>query len=163
MKYRDRVCHYCKIKYQPTTHPQKFCSEDCRYNKKKERARKATKSKQSRRVPSSSVGVRGQNKAYILALSEGCEVVAIKFGITKNLERRLRKLRATSIYTIEEIGTWKFPNSSSCREAEACVKSTLQTGVVLKRDMEDGYTETLHPCHIEVVIEIYRRNGGVIV
>ena len=39
----------------------------------------------------------------------------------------------------------------------------LDTGVVLKRDMPDGWTETTWSYNIGKVKSIYERNGGVLV
>ena len=38
-----------------------------------------------------------------------------------------------------------------------------ETGVVLKRDMPDGYSETTWAYNIGKVKDIYERNGGVLV
>ena len=42
-------------------------------------------------------------------------------------------------------------------------KKELDTGVVLKRDMPDGYSETTWAYNIGKVKDIYERNGGVLV
>jgi hypothetical protein len=50
-----------------------------------------------------------------------------------------------------------------CKKAERECKKELETGVVLKRDMPDGYSETTWAYNIGKVKDIYERNGGVLV
>lgn len=46
-------------------------------------------------------------------------------------------------------------------QAERECKEQLECGVVLKRDMPDGWTETTYVYNLEKIVEIYERNGGV--
>lgn len=52
---------------------------------------------------------------------------------------------------------------AACKKAERECKKELETGVVLKRDMPDGWTETTWSYNIGKVVDIYKRNGGLLV
>ena len=105
---------------------------------------------------------RRQQEAYInLVMEGGTTVVAIKFGITINSRRRAKQQNAASIFKITSHSVYYFPDVASCKQAERECLQELECGVILKRDMSDGYTETTWVYNLEKIIEIYERNGGV--
>lgn len=105
---------------------------------------------------------RRQQEAYInLVMEGGTTVVAIKFGITINSRRRAKQQNAASMFKITSHSVYYFLDVDSCKQAERECKQELECGVILKRDMSDGYTETTWPYNLEKIIEIYERNGGV--
>lgn len=104
-----------------------------------------------------------QQQAYINWLMDGDHTpVAIKFGIANNSKRRIKNQDRQSTYTLKQHSVYIFSSVYSCKKAEGDCKKELECGVVLKRDMLDGYTETTYVYNLEKIIEIYERNGGVL-
>ena len=104
-----------------------------------------------------------QQQAYINWVIDEEEKVAIKFGISVNSKRRLSRQNSKSLYKIEICSVYQFPNVASCKSAERECKQALETGVILKRDMPDGWTETTWPYNLEKVIAIYQKYGGELI
>ena len=102
-----------------------------------------------------------QQEAYINLLTDSNGVVAIKFGITRDSRRRIKQQDSASAYTIKQHSVYRFPSVEQCKKAERECKKELECGVVLKRDMPSGYTETTWVYNLEKIEEIYKRNGGV--
>lgn len=105
-----------------------------------------------------------QQQAYINWLVDDHEnAVAIKFGIARNSKKRVKDQARHSTYTLKQHAVYTFPSVQQCKQAERECKKELETGVVLKRDMPDGWTETTWSYNIGKVVDIYKRNGGVMV
>ena len=105
-----------------------------------------------------------QQEAYInWLIDEYNNAVAIKFGIARNSKKRIKEQNSKCIYTLKQHAVYTFPSIQQCKQAERECKKELETGVVLKRDMPDGWTETTHAYNIGKVKSIYERNGGVLV
>lgn len=103
-----------------------------------------------------------QKEAYInWVLDEGVMPIAIKFGIARDSKKRASNQNSLSVYKIWQHSVYTFPDVASCKKAERECKKELDCGIVLKRDMGDGYTETTWAYNLEKIIEIYERNGGV--
>ena len=105
-----------------------------------------------------------QQECYINWLIDNNEnAVAIKFGIANDSKRRIKKQARQATYELRQYQVYSFPSVASCKQAERECKKELETGVVLKRDMPDGWTETTWSYNIGKVVDIYKRNGGVMV
>ena len=105
---------------------------------------------------------RQPREAYInLLVDNHNTAVAIKFGIAHDSKQRIKTQKAKSTYTLKQHSVYTFPDVASCKRAESECKQEFETGVVLKRDMPDGYTETTWVYNLEKIEEIYKRNGGV--
>ena len=105
--------------------------------------------------------VHRQKEAYInWVVDEHGTVVAIKFGISRDSNRRIKQQNSKSAYTIKQHSVYQFPDVASCKKAERECKQELECGVVLKRDMHAGWTETTWVYSLEKIEEIYKRNGG---
>lgn len=89
--------------------------------------------------------------------------VVIKFGIANNSKHRILSQDRQSLYKLRQYQVYSFPSVQQCKQAERECKKELETGVVLKRDMPDGWTETTWSYNIGKVVDIYKRNGGVLV
>lgn len=100
-------------------------------------------------------------ETYINLLNDGDNTVAIKFGVANLALERVKRQNTRSVFDIVNYGVWKYEDVISCRSAERECLKTLPTGVVSKRDMSDGYTETTTVAHLEQVIYIFEKNGGV--
>ena len=103
-----------------------------------------------------------QKEAYInLLVDDNNNTVSIKFGVAVDSKERTKKQNRASTYDVQQYSVYAFTSVQSCRKAERECKQQLECGVVLKRDMPDGYTETTWAYNLEKIIEIYERNGGI--
>lgn len=111
-----------------------------------------------------SCSMHRQQECYInWVIDDHSMARAIKFGIARNSKQRVKQQDSKSAYTLKQHSVYSFPDVTSCKQAERECKKELETGVVLKRDMPDGYSETTHAYNIGRVKDIYERNGGVLV
>ena len=110
-----------------------------------------------------SCNMHRQQECYINSvIDEDSTHVAVKFGMSKDSKKRVKQQNSVSIYEIVQHLVYLFPDVASCKKAERECKKELQTGVVLSRDMPDGWSETTWIYNIDRIIEIYVRNGGVL-
>lgn len=107
--------------------------------------------------------IHRQQECYINWVIENEYPIAIKFGIANNSNIRIKQQSYKSTYTLKQHSIHIFPSVSDCKKAERDCRQELECGVVLKRDMRDGYTETTWVYNLEKIIEIYERNGGVLI
>lgn len=105
--------------------------------------------------------VQQQQQCYIGILSDEGSNIAIKFGIAKNSKQRIKLQDRKSAYEVKQHSIYLFDSVFDCKKAERDCKQELECGIVLKRDMPDGYTETTWIYNLDKIIEIYERNGGV--
>lgn len=103
-----------------------------------------------------------QKEAYINTVEDDANLICIKFGIAKNSKQRAARQNLKSAYEVKQYACYKFPDVASCKAAERECKQTLECGVVLKRDMPDGWTETTWLYNLEKIKAIYEKHGGVI-
>lgn len=102
-----------------------------------------------------------QREAYInLVVDSDDNITAIKFGISRDSKHRAKQQNYKSAYSLKQHSTYSFDSVQSCKKAERECLQELECGVVLKRDMKDGYTETTWLYNLERIIKIYERNGG---
>lgn len=104
-----------------------------------------------------------QTEAYInLLIDDMDNAAAIKFGISRDSKKRGKQQGYSTSYEVCQHSVYAFPDSSSCKKAERECLQELECSVVLRRDMEDGHTETTWLYNLEKIIEIYERNGGIL-
>lgn len=103
-----------------------------------------------------------QQEAYVnLVVDDHDVVVAIKFGIANNSRQRIKQQNSRSVYSLKLHSVYTFPSVEQCKKAERECKQEIECGMILKRDMPDGYTETTWLYNLEKIEEIYKRNGGI--
>lgn len=102
-----------------------------------------------------------QEYGYINIVKDQETPVALKFGITKVLKRRLRTQNNRNVLNMEQLDAFQFPNSQACKDAEQECKQVLNCAIVSKSDMTDGHTETVALTDYDKVVSIYERFGGV--
>lgn len=102
-----------------------------------------------------------QKEAYINCLLDNSVAVGIKFGIAKNSVLRAKQQDTASIYDIQNISVFKFTTVEDCKAAERECKRELQTGVISKVELLDGYTETTYIHNLDKIKQIYKKHGGV--
>lgn len=100
------------------------------------------------------------NLSYVHKVSDGFSCVALKYGITKNIDARILYQNRRNTFKVANIGIWEFNNVEDCKQAEAVCKKEFGKGLVCKRDMPDGHTETTHIKNLDRIIEIYENHGG---
>lgn len=103
---------------------------------------------------------KNQQQCYINQVFDGDLIVSLKFGIAKDSSRRTRDQNSSNLFKMGQIGIWEFPSVKSCKAAEKQCKKELECGVLSKRDLEDGHTETTHIKNLDRIIEIYENHGG---
>ena len=97
-----------------------------------------------------------------LSYLEDCSVkVGLKFGITASYINRVKNQARYSRYDITPYKLFRYPSVSSCKAAEKEVKMVIPRSVVTKKDMPDGYSETVKLCYEDEIIQIYNKYGGV--
>lgn len=84
----------------------------------------------------------------------------LKFGITSLLKRRIRNQNFRNSAKMQNKGVWVFRDAKTCRAAEKQCKKELECGILSKRELRDGYTETTHIKNLDKIIEIYENHGG---
>lgn len=103
-----------------------------------------------------------QTKAYIMLIKDGSTPIALKFGITANPSRRLsQQIEYSKPLDVEICGVWYFPNRASCWDAELRCKQDLICGILSKREIRHGFTETTSILNYDKVVEIYKDCGGI--
>lgn len=106
--------------------------------------------------------IGSQKQAYInWVVDQNNCVVAVKFGISGNSRKRVKQQNSKSIFKIIPFVLFSFPDEISCRRAEKQCKATLETSIVLKSDMADGYTEATHSYNLIEILNISKEYGGV--
>lgn len=108
-------------------------------------------------------GYRNQKFSYLLQILDNETPIAIKFGVTKSLKRRIAEHENGSSFDVEPIAYWEFPDNLSCKAAELECTRELFCGVLSQTDFPDGHTETTYISNIDLVADIFNRNGGNII
>lgn len=105
--------------------------------------------------------VYDQKLAYINIVYDGNLEVAIKFGVTSSLRKRLQQQNYWSRFRVENLFLYEFKDKYSCLNAENECKATVVCGILTKEDMSDGYTETTSLLNLDKIVRIYEKHGGV--
>jgi hypothetical protein len=105
-------------------------------------------------------GSHSQKECYINFIKDKESTVALKFGIAKDSEERIKSQNRESIFDVEQYGIWIFPDVKSCKAAEKFIKQNLPCRFLTKSDMHDGFTETTSVENLETIIKIYEDFGG---
>lgn len=103
------------------------------------------------------------NEAYINVIGDKDSPIALKFGISNRAEKRIIKQKQGSIYSVGQLGVWKFDNTDSCKESEIDIKRKIETSYLSKSEFADGYTETCHPDNLQTIINTYESFGGILI
>lgn len=113
-------------------------------------------------LPCGCGGVNKQKECYINLVIDKNSIVALKFGIANNSERRLKTQQSRCCYKIEQYAVYEFSSVSSCKDAERECKEVLPCHFLVKSAMPDGYTETTHIRNLNTITDIYEKHGGVL-
>lgn len=102
----------------------------------------------------------GCDKAYIHLIKDGERPLCIKYGIAKNVKRRLSELCTSTPYDVVNIYEFLFENSEDCHKAEDTIKKEL-TNVMSRNEMKDGWSETCEIRFVDYVVGVFSSFGGV--
>lgn len=103
---------------------------------------------------------KNQQQCYLHQVKDNGVPVALKLGIARDWQGRLRGQNMKNLFQAQNIGVWEFENVDDCKSAERECKQTLKTGVLSSREMKDGWTETVSTLDLDKVIAIYEKHGG---
>lgn len=104
---------------------------------------------------------KNQKQAYLHLIKDGDTPVAVKYGIAKLWDRRLREVRGKTPLSVENIGVWNFPTVKACKKVERDVADFVGGGYLKAREFPDGWTETTTTLNTDIIIKIYESSGGV--
>ena len=100
------------------------------------------------------------DKSYILCVYDGETPVALKYGITKNPDRRLKDIQKGTTYRVVRLGVWVFDNHEKCISSEREIKDNVMP-VLTQKEFDEGYTETCDVNLLDYVIKTIKNYGGV--
>lgn len=84
----------------------------------------------------------------------------LKFGVTNNIKARLNRFKTVNRLELENLHVWEFDNSTNALEAESFIKNEIETGVVSKSHMKEGYTETTNVENLDFIKSVFLEFGG---
>lgn len=93
------------------------------------------------------------NTFYINTVEDDGKLIAFKYGITSNLYKRLQDQNTSSIFKIRNFKTFQLSHEQ-CVSLENSIKSKIPSSYLSKREMKDGYTETICPSFYDSLISI---------
>lgn len=102
-----------------------------------------------------------QQQCYINAVCDGATPVALKVGIANNSKVRLKFQNQKNLLQMQQIAVYKFPTVADCKNAERICLLELNCGILSRRELKDGWTETVALTDYDKVVSIYERFGGV--
>ena len=92
---------------------------------------------------------------YIQSLSNEYGIVSYKFGVTtKPVAIRMNQQSKQSVYVHKILKCFVMNSGRDAIALESMVKNTLSTHYLEKRNMRDGYTETINPKDYDVLLSI---------
>lgn len=94
------------------------------------------------------------NIGYLMLIKRGEEPIAIKYGVTKNINTRLKHLNQVNKPRFIMLNTWYFKDAKTCLEAENKIKS-LTKPVLTREDLKEGFTETTSFDNLDLVYSVY--------
>lgn len=104
---------------------------------------------------------KNQQQCYINVVMDDFTPVALKVGIAKDANARLKSLNRCNLFHMQQVAVYDFPTVRHCKQAERACLSELVSGVLSSRELKNGYTETVALTDYDKVVSIYERFGGV--
>ena len=102
-----------------------------------------------------------QQTCYINVVYDNQTPICLKFGIAKCYRTRLASQNSRNLFQMEHAQLYSFPSVVDCRSAETACKIELATGILNRKELSDGWTETVALTDYDKVVSIYERFGGV--
>ena len=69
--------------------------------------------------------INSSNKAYVLGVYDGETPVALKYGITKQPDRRFSDVQKGTCFRLVKLGLWSFDDPVKCTGAELEIKNNV--------------------------------------
>lgn len=105
---------------------------------------------------------QNQQQCYInLVQDDNNTPVALKIGIAKDSDVRLKNQNYNNLFQMSQISIYEFSTVQDCKDAEKACLTELKCGILNERELKDGYTETTSILNYDAVVSIYKRFGGV--
>lgn len=104
---------------------------------------------------------QNQQQCYINVVKDEELPVALKIGIAKDSDIRLRQQNSKNLFQMSRIALYEFPTVEDCKSAERMCLSELRCSILSSRELKDGWTETVALTDYDKVVSIYERFGGV--
>lgn len=104
---------------------------------------------------------KNQRQAYLHLIKDGDTPVAIKYGIARLWDRRLREVKGKTALCVENIGVWNFTTVGACKKVERDVAHLIGGSYLKAREFPDGWTETTTIPNTDTIIRLYESAGGV--
>lgn len=98
--------------------------------------------------------------AYLHLVKDGGINVCLKYGITKNPDKRFSELQSGTFLKIVELGKWEFKSSEKCREVENFIKARVGKPKLTMNEMKDGFTETCDISFLKFITDTFNNKGG---
>ena len=87
---------------------------------------------------------------------------ALKFGIANDPNKRLENQNRVNIHKMTRLHKFFFVDVDSCQNMERLCKSRFyEEGLVKKKYLEDGYTETTDVRNLEAIVQLIMSPGNV--
>lgn len=102
-----------------------------------------------------------QREGYINAVVDGTTPAAIKFGVSVKSDKRIRKQNQRNTLQMRCLHVYDFETVDNCKGAEKACLSEMECGILSKRELQDGWSETTSIANLEKIMGIYERFGGV--
>lgn len=102
----------------------------------------------------------GCDNAYVHLIKDGENSLCIKYGVAKNVNRRLSEISSSTSLDVINIYVFSFSDSNECYAAENEIKKKV-TNYLSSTDMKDGWSETCDIRFLDFVVNTFKSFGGV--
>lgn len=102
----------------------------------------------------------GCDNGYVHLIKDDDLPVCIKYGIAKNVQRRMVETSSSTHFQIVNMFVFSFNNSIDCYNAETEIKNSVGNHLN-KNEMKDGWSETCDLRFLDFVIDTFVKFGGV--
>ncbi|AUR84443.1 hypothetical protein NVP1072O_01 [Vibrio phage 1.072.O._10N.286.48.A12] len=99
------------------------------------------------------------DKAYILEVSDGEWFRFLKFGVTKNIRRRIAEIQSKTNLTVNLVYLCQFDDPVKCLDAEKAIKINVED-VGVKNLLPEGFTETTSCKNYDYIVKTFKEYGG---
>lgn len=97
---------------------------------------------------------------YVIKV-EDASPIALKIGVSCTPRRRIRDIRRSTLYDVSFIGVYSFTDKNIARSVESYLKRELDCGILCKREMPAGHSETTDLINLEFIQETITQYGGI--
>lgn len=95
------------------------------------------------------------NTFYINFVEDNGKLIALKYGVTSNLNKRIQDQNAASVFKIRNFKSFQLSHDH-CVRLENLIKAEIPSSYLSKNEMKDGYTETICPSFYEKLVSLIK-------